>query len=75
MLKPKQFQAIFIEKNQLTKLLTTRGFEQLITQPTHDQGRTIDQCYVPIVFKDKVQLKIFSPYYTDHDAICINLEI
>ena len=61
------------EKNDLTEMLDHKHYIQLITEPTHDQGRQIDHCYIPQNIKDKIQLKIYSPYYTDHDAVCINL--
>ena len=35
------------EKNDLTELLASKKYKQLMKQPTHDQGRIIDQCYVP----------------------------
>ena len=61
------------EKNTLTKYLEAKEFVQLVTSATHDGGRAIDHCYVPIDIADKVTLKQHSPYYSDHDALCINL--
>ena len=63
------------EENSVINFLSMKGFKQLITEPTHDKGRVIDNCYVPITIKDEVQLKIHSPYYTDHDAILHEYEI
>ena len=48
------------------------GFNQLVQEATHIQGRHIDQAYFhdptgklsPIVER-------YSPYYSDHDGICI----
>jgi hypothetical protein len=50
------------------------GFDQLVHEPTHIRGRHIDQVYFldpserlkPIVDR-------YSPYYSDHDGICITI--
>ena len=63
------------EENNLTRQLRTLDFEQVIIGPTHDDGRTIDHCYVQKGLKDKFELTIHSPYYSDHDALLINFEI
>ena len=63
------------EENVLTRFLTAEGFQQLITSPTHDEGRTIDHCYVPAERKEEFQITLHSLYFSDHDAICINLSI
>ena len=61
------------EVNDLTRYVTESKLVQLVNSPTHNGGRTIDHCYVPEDIKDKVKLKQYSPYYSDHDALCINL--
>ena len=63
------------KRNSLTKYLHSRDMIQLVTSPTHDEGRTIDHCYVLKNMKDEVELSQYSPYYSDHDALCINLNI
>ena len=63
------------EENILTRFLTVEGFEQLITSPTHDEGRTIDHCYVPAERKKEFKITLHSLYFSDHDAICINLSL
>ena len=63
------------EKNALTKFLATKGMVQLVTKPTHDKGRCIDHCYVPLDMKNKVVVEQHSRYYSDHDALCINLNL
>ena len=63
------------EKNSLSKFLESRNFEQLVTDPTHDGGRTIDHCYLPKILKDKFQLIHHSPHFSDHDALLINVEV
>ena len=61
--------------NKITKFLETSGFKQLITEATHIKGRQIDHLYFkpgkkinanPIIYR-------YSPYYSDHDAICVTL--
>ena len=60
------------EENKLTQFFKSRGMVQLITQPTHIKGRTIDHCYVS---QGDLQLdvKVVSPYYTDHSAISLKI--
>ena len=60
------------ENNSLTQYLGARMLTQLVTWPTHKEGRTIDHCYVS---KDaRLQITRHSPYYSDHDALCIAFE-
>ena len=60
------------EENKLTQFFKSRGMVQLITQPTHIKGRTIDHCYVS---QGHLQLdvKVVSPYYSDHSAISLKI--
>ena len=60
--------------NRLVQGLLNLGFKQLIHEPTHIQGRTIDHTYVldPQEML-RVTIERYSPYYSDHDAICICL--
>ena len=50
------------------------NFKQLVQQPTHIRGRLIDHAYI---LNPEIDQEIFterySPYYTDHDVICITL--
>ena len=60
--------------NRLIQGLITMGFTQLIHEPSHIQGRLIDHAY----FLDPSNKKIpivhrYSPYYTDHDSVCITI--
>ena len=60
--------------NPITQGLTNLGFVQLVKEPTHIRGRIIDHAYI----KDptgrlKPIIERYSPYYTDHDAICITI--
>ena len=61
------------EDNALTKFFENLEFVQLVNSSTQDAGRVIDRCYVPIEIADNVIVKQYSPYYSDHDALCINL--
>ena len=68
------------EKNELTKYLASKQFQQLVDIPTHDcttttSARTIDHCYVSKDIVDKIELRLHSPYYSDHDALCISLNL
>ena len=61
--------------NKITKFLETNGFSQLVTEATHIKGRHIDHLY----FKPGKNIKVnpsihrYSPYYSDHDAICVTI--
>ena len=60
------------ETNALTRFLSQRKFTQLVDWPSHREGRTIDHCYVSK--KTRVQITRHSPYYSDHDGLCIEFE-
>jgi hypothetical protein len=60
------------DKNALTKYFENLEFVQLVNSATHDDGRVIDHCYVPIDVADNIIVKQYSPYYSDHDALCIS---
>ena len=62
--------------NDITRMLESQGFEQLVTESSHLQGGHIDHVYSnldPAIFK--VEVSMYSPYYTcrDHDAFCISI--
>ena len=59
------------ETNALSSFLQQKEFTQLVNWPTNRGGRTIDHCYVSK--NSRVQVVRHSPYYSDHDAICITL--
>jgi urease gamma subunit len=71
------FNICFMENfnNRLIQGLLQIGFDQLVHEPTHIQGRHIDQAFLwdpssrlkPIIDR-------YSPYYSDHDGICITLK-
>ena len=60
------------DANPLTRFLNEREFTQLVNWPTHREGGTIDHCYVSK--NTRVQLTRHSPYYSDHDGLCIEFE-
>ena len=60
------------ETNVLTRFLKEKKFTQVVDWPTQKEGRTIDHCYVSE--NTRVQLTRHSPYYSDHDALCIRFE-
>ena len=60
------------DSNVITHFLHKNKFTQLVDWPTHKEGRTIDHCYVSE--NVRVQVTKHSPYYTDHDALCIEFE-
>ena len=63
------------EKNRMSKGLAQNGFSQLIKEATHIRGGHIDHVYwkdEQSVWKD-LNLELYSPYYSDHDASLITL--
>ena len=60
------------KENALTRFLKENNYDQVINWPTHKEGRTIDHCYVSR--NARVQVTRHSPYYSDHDALCIQFE-
>ena len=57
--------------NALSKFLESNDLNQLITQPTHDKGRTIDHFYSPKWLIDNLDIQVIYPFFTDHAAICV----
>ena len=58
--------------HRLIKGLEELGFKQLLHEPTHIRGRTIDHAYLLEENRRmKIAIERYSPYYSDHDAICI----
>ena len=60
--------------NRMTQGLLSMGFDQLVHEPTHIRGRHIDQVYF-LDPKDRLKPIVdrYSPYYSDHDGICITI--
>ena len=61
--------------NSITKELLQMGFTQMVTTATHIRGGHIDHAY----WRDQdslwnePELEIYSPYYSDHDALLITI--
>ena len=62
--------------NRVTKFLNQLGFSQLMKEPTHIRGRTIDHFYFRegAVIQEHPIILRYSPYYSDHDAICATIK-
>ena len=62
--------------NKITKFLENNGFIQLVTEATHTMGRQIDHMYFKpgSTIQKNPSLYRYSPYYTDHDALCLTLK-
>ena len=63
--------------NKISKFLETNGFIQFVKEATHIKGRHIDHLYFKPGKKIQENPSIlrYSPYYSDHDAICVTLSI
>ena len=71
------FNICFMENfnNRLIQGLLGMGFDQLVHEPTHIRGRHIDQVYfLDPTNRLKLIVDRYSPYYSDHDGICITIE-
>ena len=60
--------------NPMIQELLAIGFQQLVHEPTHVRGRIIDHAYIRDPSRRlKLYVERYSPYYSDHDALCISL--
>ena len=61
--------------NRITKYLEGNGFKQLVKEATHIQGRLLDHFYIRLMQENTVKTSLlrYSPYYSDHDAICTTI--
>ena len=62
--------------NRVTQFLESNGFVQLMQEATHIKGGHIDHMYFKAgqnVCQNPSILR-YSPYYSDHDAICLTIE-
>ena len=61
--------------NLISGYLQQQGFQQMVEEATHDDGGRIDHLYLkksPEMQAD-TELLQYSPYYSDHDALCLTL--
>ena len=65
------------KNNKVSKYLQNHGFSQLVNEPTHIKGRHLDHFYFRADEKtsDSPTIYRYSPYYSDHDAICSTIPI
>ena len=61
-------------RNAVTLYLERKGFNQIVDEATHIQGRMIDHVYVNNC-GCVLELERFSPYYSDHDGLLVSLDI
>ena len=60
------------KSNKITDELRRHGFDQLVDEATHIQGRQIDHVYFRGSGASEVfSMERYSPYYSDHDAILV----
>ena len=59
--------------NPLSRFLERSGLTQVVQEPTHEDGRTLDHLYVPNSWKDSINLNVEFKYYSDHAALSIEL--
>ena len=58
-------------KGLFIKTLTEQGFTLLTKKATHIKGRQIDHIYTK---NAEATLNRYTPYYSDHDALCVAVE-
>jgi hypothetical protein len=59
------------QNNCFTQAMISNGFTQIVTDPTHTEGRTIDHCYTRDI--PSVTHFLHPLYYSDHSALCISI--
>ena len=55
-------------KGLFVKALAEKGYKLLTKEPTHIKGRQIDHVYAK---NTTATLDLYTPYYSDHDALCV----
>ena len=62
--------------HSILRHMRSLGFKQLVSEPTHIEGRTIDLVllYSPRVQSQEstLKVKLQSPYFTDHDIFYVH---
>ena len=58
-------------RNKLTVELESMGITQLNEEATHVAGGHIDHMYVTKEAAGKTSLERYTPFYSDHDALCL----
>ena len=57
--------------NTLTTYFEQIGLKQIVNEPTHTRGNTIDHCYVPECLVKGTKIKFQFTYYSDHASFAI----
>ena len=67
--------AVTQSKNYVTASLKEMGFQQIVTKPSHIDGRTIDHIYIMQKENSRYDwtLEYFPKYYSDHDGLGLTL--
>ena len=60
-------------RNKLTVELESMGFAQLNEEATHIGGGHIDHMYVSREAIGRATLERYTPFYSDHDALCLTI--
>ena len=63
------------EKNVMTRFLETADLIQMISEPTHDMGKTLDHLYISSILKEKISCNVAFKYFSDHAALEIQLSV
>ena len=58
-------------KGLLVRTLIEQGYKLLTKQSTHIKGRQIDHVYAK---NATASLDLYTPYYSDHDALCVAVD-
>ena len=61
------------EYNKLVSALATKGLAQVVTRATHMRGYTLDHIYIRGI--NHFEWQLHHPYWTDHDATCLQSEL
>ena len=63
------------ENNPISRCLIEQGFSQLVLKATHVMGGLIDHVYWKDTSENWLpELEIYSPYYSDHDAVLVTIQ-
>ena len=63
---PKQY-------HNLNSAMISKGFEQIIDRATHMKGHMLDHMYLQSI--DRFSWQLHHPYWSDHDATCLQCEL
>ena len=60
--------------NKITQYLTSLGLKQLNKEASHIAGGHIDHMYLSQDATTRATMERYSPFYSDHDALCLNIQ-